>query len=131
VNNINRLTQFILAVVGTILIPLAISSLSVASNYGTMQEALESVKEDGRTAITQNAIIMENISDIKTTNATQAQQLATLERTQNAILEIQRDKFEGFVKVETQLEAVKEHIRISEGMLFYNNSNGISRIDSQ
>jgi maltodextrin utilization protein YvdJ len=107
----NKLTQFILALVGTILVPLAITSLSVASNYGNMQEALESVKDNGKTAISQNAIIMQHITDIKLTNATQAQQLVTLERSQQAFMAAQTEKLERFVRVETELKNVKETIR--------------------
>lgn len=99
--------QFALAVVGTILIPLSVSSLSVATQYGGMQEALMVVKKQGETTIEQNNAIMKEITDIKLSDATQAQQLISLEGQTTLIADRQSQLMVSNSKLETSLESLR------------------------
>ncbi|AAQ64367.1 conserved domain protein [Vibrio phage KVP40] len=103
----SKMAQFLLAVIGTILIPLAITSMSVATNYGSMQEALQVVQEQGKTAVAQNAKIMQEITDIKLTNATQAQQLIGLEGAQALIVKKQDQVLVNYGSLESEVRALR------------------------
>ncbi|CAM0063311.1 hypothetical protein VPHF86_0273 [Vibrio phage F86] len=99
--------QGVLAIVGTILIPLSISSLSVATSYGGMQEALVVLQDQGATTIELNTKIVQEIGDIKLTNATQAQQLISLEGQQAAIGHKQDQLLASYGKLETSVESLR------------------------
>ncbi|CAM0017797.1 hypothetical protein MYOV011v1_p0269 [Vibrio phage 6E35.1a] len=99
--------QVALAVVGTILIPLSISSLSVATQYGGMQEALEIVQAQGETNIKQYDAIMKEITDIKLTDATQAQQLISLEGQQSLIVKKQDEMLVQYGRLGSSVESLR------------------------
>ncbi|ALP47457.1 hypothetical protein phiST2_0163 [Vibrio phage phi-ST2] len=103
----SKIAQVLLAIIGTILIPLAITSMSVATNYGGMQEALQVVQEQGKTAVAQNAMIMQEITDIKLTNATQAQQLISLEGSQALLVKKQDEVLVNYGRLESEVRALR------------------------
>ncbi|AUR86033.1 TMhelix containing protein [Vibrio phage 1.081.O._10N.286.52.C2] len=102
-----KLWQIALAVVGTILIPLAISSMSVATNYGGMREALQVVQEQGKSVVEQNTMIMQEITAIKLTGATQAQQLISLEGSNSLMVMKQDEMLKQYGRLEANLTALQ------------------------
>lgn len=104
----SKMAQILLAIIGTILIPLAITSMSVATNYGGMQEALLVVQEQGKTAVAQNTKIMHEITNIKLTNATQAQQLIGLEGSQALVAKKQDQMLVNYGRVESEVRALRD-----------------------
>ncbi len=110
----SKAAQLLLAVIGTILIPLAITSMSVATNYGSMQEALQVVQEQGKTAVEQNAKIMQEMTDIKLTNATQAQQLIGLEGAQAIIVKKQDEMLVKYGSIESEVKALRSSSELGD-----------------
>lgn len=110
----SKAAQLLLAVIGTILIPLAITSMSVATNYGSMQEALQVVQEQGKTAVEQNAKIMQEMTDIKLTNATQAQQLIGLEGAQAIIVKKQYEMLVKYGSIESEVKALRSSSELGD-----------------
>ena len=73
-----------------------------------MREALQVVQTQGETIIQQNGDIKKEITDIKLTDATQAQQLISLEGQQSVIVKKQDEMLIQYARLETSVESLRD-----------------------